>query len=108
MHEPSSINLPSAILLSLEGKNMKKIFLFLMLFLVSLSVLADVTVKGYYKKNGTYVHSYQRPSTHNQGNKNVTVKGYYRKGGTYVHPYHRTNPKKVNNSQVAKPAVNPS
>src|SRR5437868_15417511 len=42
-------------------KNLINIFLFAaMLFGISMEVFSQVKVKGYYKKNGTYVQSYYR------------------------------------------------
>ena len=85
------------------------LFLILVLFIVSLTALADVSVKGYYRKNGTYVHPYHRGSLQNKdNNKGVSIKGYYRKSGTYVHPYHRASTHiKTKDSHLTKPTVNP-
>jgi hypothetical protein len=74
-----------------------------------------VFVRGYYRKNGTYVGSYYRTppisnynSTNNSENesyygeisestgrpKTVHVNGYYRKDGTYVKGYYRSAPRR--------------
>lgn len=97
----------------------------------------DVSVKGYYRKDGTYVQPYHRSSPNSTEEKgatktedrsnhpdkkadkqtdkqvdkkegDVSVKGYYRKDGTYVKPYHRSSPNKTDaDNWSTKGNVNP-
>ncbi|MEY2702976.1 MAG: hypothetical protein RLY43_1614 [Bacteroidota bacterium] len=54
---------------------MKKITLFLAFVLITLNSFAQVSVKGYYKSNGTYVQPYQRTSPNNTVNDNYSTVG---------------------------------
>lgn len=55
---------------------MKKLFLIsIVLLIASLSLNAQTRVRGYYKKNGTYVQSYVRSSRNNTNHDNWSTRG---------------------------------
>ena len=55
---------------------MKKLFLISIVFLIaSLSLSAQTSVRGYYKKNGTYVQPHLRSSTNSTNHDNWSTRG---------------------------------
>ncbi len=54
---------------------MKKIMLAVVVLILSFSVFADTYVKGYYKKNGTYVAPHYRSSPNSYTYDNYSAKG---------------------------------
>lgn len=52
-----------------------KIITFLFVALFSISILADVSVNGYYRKDGTYVQPHHRSSPNRNANDNWSTKG---------------------------------
>jgi hypothetical protein len=54
---------------------MKKITLFLIFSLFALNSYSQVSVKGYYKSNGTYVQPHQRTAPNNTVNDNYSTVG---------------------------------
>ena len=91
---------------------MRRLILFILLLTFPFFVFGGgkTKVKGYYRKNGTYVRphyrstsssssSYKSSSSYSAPKNSVKVKGYYRKNGTYVRPHYRSKPdgKKSNN-----------
>lgn len=101
----------------------------------SAALAGDVSVRGYYRKDGTYVRPHMRSAPdgnfHNNwsmyGNVNpytgrvgtkispptnygqdVSVRGHYRSDGTYVRPHMRSNPDgRFENNWSAKGNTNP-
>ena len=73
--------------------NPQKILTFIIVALFSVSVFADVSVDGYYRKDGTYVQPHHRSDPNNNANDNWSTKGninpYTGKEGTH-------NPKQNN------------
>ncbi|WP_417912539.1 hypothetical protein [Candidatus Electronema sp. TJ] len=63
-------------------------------------------VRGYYRKDGTYVQPYKKSETRQYSSdthrlspdsgrlKTIDVRGYYRKNGTYVRPHRRSAPRR--------------
>ena len=52
-----------------------KLFLAALALIFATTALADTHVKGYYKKNGTYVEPHYRSSPNNTTNDNYSTKG---------------------------------
>ena len=55
--------------------NIKKIALLLVIGMFSISVYADVNVKGYYRKDGTYVQPHHRSNPNNTPYDNWSTQG---------------------------------
>ncbi len=112
---------------------MKKLLLILFLFFFLITPVfaggKSVRVKGYYRKNGTYVapHTRSAPSSKSSSYKSspsyksntnysiptysepapsdsVKVRGYYRKDGTYVRPHYRSKPDNDKSNNYGKPS----
>lgn len=111
---------------------MKKLLLVLFLVLVFVTPVfaggKSVNVKGYYRKNGTYVAPYTRSAPSSSGtyksaptykpkatyspssysssapSDSVKVEGYYRKDGTYVRPHYRSKPDSDKSNNYGKPS----
>lgn len=79
-----------------------KLLLAALALIFSAAVLADTQVKGYYKKNGTYVQPHYRSSPNSTPNDNYSTKGnvnpYTGKEGT-------RNPEP--NNQYGYPSLQP-
>lgn len=60
---------------TIKYKKMKKFALFLVFTLFTLNSFAQVSVRGYYKSNGTYVQPYQRTAPNNTVNDNYSTRG---------------------------------
>jgi hypothetical protein len=65
-----------------------KLFLAVLALIFATATLADTRVKGYYKKNGTYVQPHYRSSPNSTSNDNYSTKGnvnpYTGKEGTKI------------------------
>ena len=101
---------------------MKKLLLLIsLIFFLTTPVFAggkSVNVKGYYRKNGTYVapHTRSAPSSKSSSynsipsysytapSDSVKVNGYYRKDGTYVRPHYRSKPDNDKSNNYGKPS----
>ena len=116
---------------------MRKPFCFLLLFAFLALAFATAStatyVKGYVRKDGTYVNPYHRddfgssystpknksydddygsspqksyssPNNFTLPDNDVSVKGYYRQDGTYVRPYHRSAPNEFKWDNYGKPS----
>lgn len=55
--------------------NIKSIILVVILGLFSMTSFADVSVNGYYRKDGTYVQPHDRSSPNNSTHDNWSTKG---------------------------------
>jgi len=79
-----------------------KLFLAILALIFATAALADTHVRGYYKKNGTYVQPHYRSSPNSTSNDNFSTKGnvnpYTGKEGT-------KNPEPIN--QYGYPSLQP-
>ncbi len=97
----------------------KKSVLIITIFLfTSVSFAKDVFVRGYTRKNGTYVAPYTRsspsPSTYKSEScpsqiisvpsDSVKVGGYARQDGTYIRPHYRSAPDDDLSNNYGKPS----
>ena len=55
--------------------NLQKVVLFILISLFSISSFADVSVRGHYRKDGTYVQPHYRSNPNNTTNDNWSTKG---------------------------------
>ncbi|TAK79249.1 MAG: hypothetical protein EPO11_00415 [Gammaproteobacteria bacterium] len=66
---------------------MQKILIFIIVLLFSISTFADVSVNGYYRKDGTYVQPHYRSNPNGNTSDNWSTKGntnpYTGKEGTH-------------------------